>query len=77
MDANLFFQDLEAKSELLEALSVQLGRINPWRGEKLKKYNDEKVYIIEHLNCNMCNLLNCVKLFNKSDIKINNKVALK
>jgi fructoselysine-6-P-deglycase FrlB-like protein len=40
MDANLFFQDLEAKSELLEALSVQLGRINPWRGEKLTPEND-------------------------------------
>ena len=36
-------------------------------------YIPKNLYTIKHLNCKLCNTLNCVKLFKTLDIKINNK----
>jgi hypothetical protein len=38
-----------------------------------EKFKIKKFLIINHLNCNCCDIYNCVKFFNNNDILINNK----
>jgi len=41
--------------------------------QKLNSFFNNTLYCIEHLNCQCCDKYNCIKLFKKNDILINNK----
>ena len=51
------------------AIAEEIIESNPF----LKTFYSPHKYIIKHLNCNSCIYRTCVKLFNTSDIRINNK----
>ena len=63
--------EVEQKSEEFSEVNKIINYDNLYR--KVNKFKINKICYIDHLNCSYCSVINCVKLFESSNIKINNK----